>query len=545
VPNLCLPSRPDLEHLKGQARTLQRQIRAGESAALDIVRAFHPRPGAADAPGAFPLADAQMVLARRYGFPSWPALRRHLAVVAQYARYPHEDGQALGRGTAADDLLRLGCLLYGGDDTVRHADARALLAERPELAGATIWTAAAVGDVAAARGFLTADPEAVNRTGGPFDWEPLLYLAYSRIDSDAPGHDPLAVARLLLDSGADPDAGYLWDGNYPFTALTGAFGGGEDKTNQPPHRHALALARLLLEAGADPNDTQALYNRMFEPDAGHLRLLLDFGLGTDRGGPWHARLSSGHGTPAQLLEDQLLAAAFDNRPEWAGLALAAGANPDGLGTRHPLRLGITAYEAAMRRGNREVADLLRAAGATVPPPDPIEEFLSACLAADRAMVDGLRAERPGLVREAITRRPDAVFQAAELRRPDAIRLLASLGFDVNVWARITPLHQAAYDGDVAVVETLLEVGADPEARDPGYGSTPLGWAEHARREAVIELLRPVTGGHEGGEGGGDGDGGDQPDAAHERPHDLLGHDLTGENVAQMPVGEGEQDEQRE
>ncbi|MEW6475505.1 MAG: ankyrin repeat domain-containing protein [Actinomycetota bacterium] len=410
----------------------------------------------------------------------------------RYARYPHEDGQALGTSGPADDLLRLGCLLYGGDDTRRHAEARALLARQPALAGATIYTASAVGDVAAAQAFLAEDPACVNRPGGPFNWEPLLYLAYSRIDSDAPGHDPVAMAGLLLDAGADPNAGYLWEGNYPFTALTGVFGGGEDRTNQPPHRHALALARRLLEAGADPNDSQTLYNRQFEPDASHLHLLIEFGLGTDRGGSWHARLNSAHGTPAQLLEDQLVVAAFENRPEWARLALAAGADPDGLGTRHPLRLGLTPYEAAVRRGNREVAELLRGAGATVPELDPVEEFLSACMAADRATVERMLAERPGLTAEAITRRPDAVLQATELRRPAAIRLLAELGFDVNVWARVTALHQAAYDGDVAVVAVLLDVGADPELRDPGFNATPLGWAEHARRTEAIELLRRHT-----------------------------------------------------
>ena len=135
MPTLCLPSRPNLEHLKGQARTLQRQVRAGDKTGLEIVGAFHPRPPAAGANATFPLADAQLVVARQYGFPSWPALRRHLAVVEQYARYPHEDGQALGEGGPAADLLRLGCLLYGGDDTLRHAEARALLEAQPELAG--------------------------------------------------------------------------------------------------------------------------------------------------------------------------------------------------------------------------------------------------------------------------------------------------------------------------------------------------------------------------------------------------------------------------
>jgi ankyrin repeat protein len=488
VPTLCLPGRPSLEHLEGQARTFQRRVRAGEHPAVDTVRAFHPRPEAAQVPGRFRLADARLVVARQYGFTGWPALRRHLAVVERYARYPHEVGRAVGTGGKADDLLRLGCLLYGGDDTHRHAEASALLRQDPELAGSTIATAAAVGDVSAARRFLTEDPACAGRTGGPFDWEPLLYLAYSRIDSEEPGHDPPALARLLLAAGADPDAGYLWDGIYPFTALTGAFGGGEDKTNQPPHRHAVALARLLLEAGADPNDSQALYNRQFDPDPAHLELLIEFGLGTGRGGPWHVRLESAHGTPAQLLEDQLVAAAFENRPEWARLALAAGADPDGVGTRHPLRYGLTPYDAATRRGNREVAALLAAAGATVPALDPVEEFLAACMAADRATVERCLAGRPGLRAGAVARRPDAVLQATELRRPAAIRLLAELGFDVNVWARVTPLHQAAYDGDVAVVQTLLDVGADPELRDPSYDATPLGWAEHARQAEVIELL---------------------------------------------------------
>ena len=492
MPTLCLPSRPNLEHLKGQARNLQRQVRTGDRTALETVQAFHPRPAAVEAGPGFPLADAQLVVARQYGFSSWPALRRHLAVVERYARYPHEDGQALGRGGPADDLLRLGCLLYGGDDTLRHAEARTLLRQSPDLAAATIFTAAAVGDVAAIRRVLAEDPASVSRTGGPFDWEPLLYLAYSRIDSDAPRHDPLAAARLLLDAGADPNAGYLWDGNYPFTALTGAFGGGEDKTNQPPHRHALALARLLLEAGADPNDSQALYNRQFEPDDGHLRLLIEFGLGTDRGGPWHARLNSAHGTPAELLEDQVVVAAFEDRPEWARLALASGADPDGQGTRHPLRHGLTPLQAAFRLGNREVAEVLRAAGATPPELDPVEDFLSACMAGDRPAVEQMLAVAPGLNAEAITRRPDAILEATALRRPDTIRLLAGLGFDVNVWARLTPLHQAAYDGDVAVVQTLLDLGADPDLREPGYSATPLGWAEHAGRTEVVELLRPLT-----------------------------------------------------
>ena len=33
----------------------------------------------------------------------------------------------------------------------------------------------------------------------------------------------------------------------------------------PPDRDAVAVARLLLAHGADPNDAQGLYNTMFTP----------------------------------------------------------------------------------------------------------------------------------------------------------------------------------------------------------------------------------------------------------------------------------------
>ena len=473
-----LPENPSLDHLRRQARTLLRQFRAADAEALALLREHHPRPHEP-----LRLADAQLVVARSYGFASWPALRRHMDVVGRFARSPHTVPPS---ADAADELLRLGCVRYGGDSRADQARAAALLAERPELSGASIHTAAATGDAAAARAFL-ADRAAATRRGGPFGWEPLLYLAYSRIGGDA-----LPVAGLLLDHGADPNTGYLWEGTYPFTALTGAFGGGEDRGNQPPHPQGLALARMLLEAGADPNDSQALYNRQFEPDDGHLRLLVEFGLGTDRDGPWHRLLRSSHGTPAQLLEDQLSAAAQFDRPGWARLALAAGADPDGRGTAHPVLHGRTPYETAVHRGNLEVARLLRAAGATAPAVADVDEFLTACLAGDRPTAEELRAADPGIVAQARAQRPDAVLTAVEVGRASAVRLTVELGFDLHAGHRHTPLHQAAYDGDVELVGLLLELGADPARRDHSFNATPLGWAEHNHQGEAAELLRPVT-----------------------------------------------------
>src|SRR5260221_5345307 len=235
---------------------------------------------------------------------------------------------------------------------------------------------AAVGDVTAAAALLADDPAQASTPGGPHDWEPLLYLAYSRLDSTAAGHSTLDVARLLLASGADPNAGYLWEGTYPFTALTGALGEGGDAVNQPRHQFWLPLARLLLDAGADPNDSQGLYNRMFAASNDHLRLLSSYGLGSGTGGPWRARLGSALPSPSQMLQDQLLWAAEHNLIARVTLLLAHDVDPDGLGFWFTGAERRTAYHRAMLAGNTEAAQLLVAAGARRTASDPAQDLLS-------------------------------------------------------------------------------------------------------------------------------------------------------------------------
>lgn len=65
------PVRPHLDQLKNQAKDLLRAVRRGDSAAVDELRQHHPR--RIDFATA-KLADAQLVLARSYGLPSWPRL---------------------------------------------------------------------------------------------------------------------------------------------------------------------------------------------------------------------------------------------------------------------------------------------------------------------------------------------------------------------------------------------------------------------------------------------------------------------------------------
>jgi hypothetical protein len=512
-----LPANPSLEQLRKQAKDFRNGVRTSHAKFVDVVRELHPRPADAAAAGwaAFSLSDAQLVVARFYGFASWRRLREHLDLVARYSRSTRPP---VGQDDLAAEFLRLACLTYrlgwgadeDADDLRRHARARELLAAHPELAGADIYTAAAVGDVAAARSFLRADASLADTEGGPYRWPPLLYLASSRANS--PEHSPVEVARLLLAHGADPNAGYLPDGAPPpVTALSGVFRGYRDPVNQPAHQHSLALARLLLEAGADPNDPRAADGTSAYPqDDASLALLLDHGLGRGSGGPWRARLGRRQPTPVRLVQDELRNAAEMNLTDRVRLLL-----------RHCADLGIdldstegvvsserrpTAYDVAVLNGNAEIAELLAAAGARTRPLEPADELVAACLRADRPTVERLLTADPGLAAQAVAKRPDSgtwsnpLHYAAYLNRPEAVRLLAAVGFPLND-SRESPLGVAALCGHLDIVKLLIELGADPtvaavDPDTPGQFSppdpTPLGWARYNSQHAVVAYLTSLA-----------------------------------------------------
>jgi ankyrin repeat protein len=494
VPPRGLPGNANLEHLRNGAKSFQRAVRAGDPGAAEVVREFHPRltgarPGSPEL-ARFTRADAQLVVARQFGFASWPKLKAHLELVAGYARSPHAQpvgGPLAGKQAIADEFLRLACLNYGADDPPRRQRAGELLAAHPWLPGAGIHTAAAVGEEATARRLLADEPALARREGGPYAWEPLLYLTYARLP-DA-GGAPVAVARLLLEHGADPNAGYLWEGLVPpFTALTGVFGNGEG--GQPAHPEWPALARALLEAGADPNDGQALYNRGWgaDPDEQWLDLLLEFGLGTGDGGPWRRLLGERQDSPQQMLEDLLMAAAHHGLADRVRKLLARDVDPDGRGSRHPVYGGRSPVQEAVLWGQEAIVALLAGAGASAER-DDVDTLLMLATAGHRAAVGRLLAADPGLRERAIERRPDQLVRAAETDRREAVALLIELGFDVNAVIRTAPLHEAAMRGNLEVIRLLLDHGADPDVRDVGYDATPAGWAEHFSRREAEDLLR--------------------------------------------------------
>jgi ankyrin repeat protein len=483
------PYRPNFDQFRHQAKDLLKAYRAGDAAAVAEVQRHEQAPD----PSTFALRDAQRVLARTYGFTSWQKLKSYVQTIQPYWRplEPRSDDDA-------NRFLRLACITYfDGDHPSRRERARQVLAGKPQLARASVYTAAAVGDVAAVADFLVTGAD-VHAKGGPFNWEPLLYTAYSRLDSEIEGHSTLEAARLLIEHGADPNAGFLWEGGYLFTVLTGVLGLGEDdvfRTQgplwQPPHQHWVEFARLLLEAGADPNDNQGLYNRMQYPNDEHLKLLFAYGLGKDQGGPWFKRFfqnwpyASAPRSPSDILSYQLRWAISANYFDRVKLLVENGADVNATsaypsGARAP-------YAEAVYHGHQEIADYLVARGAKriAISLSTAEKFSIACFRDDADRARELAASDPSLLDDA----EGLLTAVAESGCVESVRLLVELGVDVNGRAGdVSPLHCAARAGQRDTVRVLVELGADVHARDKCWNSPPVGFANYKGQRAVVEYL---------------------------------------------------------
>ncbi len=76
-----LPSRPNLEQLKTQAKDLHKQFRSGQPEAVARVKELLPdRAGHSANGNAMPFRrhEAQLAIAREYGFASWTQLKERV-----------------------------------------------------------------------------------------------------------------------------------------------------------------------------------------------------------------------------------------------------------------------------------------------------------------------------------------------------------------------------------------------------------------------------------------------------------------------------------
>jgi len=496
---------PDLKQLKRQAKQLFTGFKAGDSAAVEKVNAHYDSARVAT----FALHDAQLVLARSYGFDSWPKLKAYV------------DGVTIARLVEA---------VRGG----QFGQVRMMLKARPELADMTI----SYGDEHRA-------------------------IHYAVI------HRRPEIARLLMQNGANARAGIhphrdatsawilAWERGYD--EIVAIIEEEEQRRTKAEPDHPAASApesddqagrtavakgdlhwlRARLAEGKLTNHirwedggllTVAVRNNRFEV----LEFLLDCGFDPDE------RVSSGEGDWIAYSQGYpLWYAAALGRQEMATLLLDRGANPN----VHVDSSGSPVYSAYSHK-QWQMVELLRARGGIVTADTAAlyrqTDLARRMLIEDRGDVlpQSMKLSDQPLTEELL--RFGADGGATEIVRMSLaridwprqderwFRMLASpLSFwhhipwlyagnkdfdresylecfrlvlnacDVNVRGAFgrTILHEIAAMRDwitedevVAFGRAALEAGARMDRRDDILSSTPLGWACRWGRIQLVKLL---------------------------------------------------------
>jgi ankyrin repeat protein len=473
----------NLEQQRKRAKDLRRAHARGDRDAAERIVRHLPRARGKPVDQVlgtpFTLSEAQLVVAREAGFASWPALRKALA--PPEARSSDELIEAALRGDRSPDAAR----------RVAAAVERALAAGAPAASqrvdavsddgisassqpADALALAAAHGDAEAVAALLAVEPALADQRSGPRGWTPLLYACCVRGDATA----RVAIARRLLDAGADPNA-------------VGQEPGYDSATEWRPIEGAAArvasldLVELLLERGADLRPTTGLLVRTVES-----------------GGPAVLRRLLAAEPPWWQVIWALLRCSELDRRDAARLLVAAAARPSVCETalldairrhrdlelveillgREPAPMWESAYRAAVRYGHIAARDALRDRGVGADILSPADRAIAACLA-------GEPAERP----PALDERDHRMLAWAVQHAPHAVPRLLATGLDPNTVDADgnTPLHLAVRAGARATIDALLAGGAEIDARDY-EARTPLDVAlalpEPARERMARRLL---------------------------------------------------------
>ncbi|WP_326569142.1 ankyrin repeat domain-containing protein [Amycolatopsis rhabdoformis] len=440
----ALPAKPDLAQLRKRAKELAR----AES---------------------IKLSEAQFRVARGHGFPSWPKLQAYVRRVvdggpnlqhAYHADTEYYSERALGLLASAEDGTAGAREAFERhEQPLTREGARTVVAKEH---GFGSWRGlrqhvAALPESGEpfARAFRLLEARDVDGLAAVVDEFPELVHARGTNGNDLLGMAGATcderLSRVLLDRGADPSRG----NTHGWTPL-----------HQAAYSNLPLLADLLIDAGA-PLDVSA------RGDGGTpLVVALFWGnrtvaekLAVHERSPRNLRVAAGIGD-AELLDELV-------RPNGT-LAPAAGAHREFYRPHSGFPLWRPSDDPA------EIRD----------------EALSWAARNDR--VDALRTlAARGADLDADVYRGTALTWAAAQGQIAAVRTLLELGADVNRVGTfggprhgvgITALHLAAQSNRLDVIEVLVAAGADLDARDGLWNSTPEGWADACDSPAARELL---------------------------------------------------------
>ena len=502
-----LAARPDLDQLRRQAKELLAAFRSGDADAVTEVRArYHD----ADSEG-FALHDAQLVLARSYGFDSWPKLKAYVDGVTV---------QRLVDAVRANDLTAV----------------ESLIDRRPEVANMEVS-----GDNehrAIHYAVLDRSPDMVRllmRRGADAragiyphrDATAALVLAHDR------GYDD--IIAIILEEEAKRAASTKSEGesaNQPEGALTAAVRANRPKLlaellakgfdpNEPTHlanvdgailsaghplhycatHGKLAMAKILLEAGADPNvhvyaSGNSVYRAYMSGNAEMIALLEQYGgvvdgitvgilgleekarqlLESEASGTLDPKaFGNPPGPDSSIADDLLWGAAGAGQPEIVRMCLARIDRPRDASywynmLREPMYIG-------MRRNKAERKAMLECFRLLLERADPsVHGDRSRGWVGGRTLLHDLSGSRHDMPPV------DRVLIATML-------LDAGARLDIrDDLLQSTPLGWACRWGRVELVRLLLERGADPVEADAEPWATPRAWARKYRHGKISRLL---------------------------------------------------------
>jgi ankyrin repeat protein len=203
----------------------------------------------------------------------------------------------------------------------------------------------------------------------------------------------------------------------------------------------------------------------------------------------------------------LWAAVKGNYEACALLLLEHGAEPNAV-----VESGGNCLSIAMRRGHNSLAKLLYTYGASM-------NLDMACCLGRIELVSAIIAANPSLVNAGGDYGP--LCMAVDYGHMDIVKLLIRNGVDLNApwytntymgyamdqgpkmirfllesgadpnnanWLGVTYLHKAAWLGRLECAQLLIEFGADLNAIDEEYHSTPLGWAAKYGQTEMVRFL---------------------------------------------------------